>query len=142
MASGIAHDFNTALMLIMGSGEILLSDLERQRLTKENGETGEVHQPVHLPEVTSAISTTIGIKSLGIRGAPEVLDPHAPQNALEQLHVGQFLRTGSSSLQVGQFRSNNRSRSSVMQVENIVICDIFHTSAFEQNRQRVLKKFR
>jgi signal transduction histidine kinase len=36
MASGIAHDFNNALMLIMGSGEILLSDAERQRLTKEN----------------------------------------------------------------------------------------------------------
>ena len=76
MASGIAHDFNNALMLIMGSGEILLSDAERQRLTKENaipllndiltaardastlvgqlrkfsrsGETEEVHQPVNL----------------------------------------------------------------------------------------------
>ena len=76
MASGIAHDFNNALMLIMGSGEILLGDLERKRLTQENatpllndiltaardasslvsqlrnfsksGETGEVHQPVHL----------------------------------------------------------------------------------------------
>jgi signal transduction histidine kinase len=36
MASGIAHDFNNALMLIMGSGEILLSDAERHRLTKEN----------------------------------------------------------------------------------------------------------
>jgi signal transduction histidine kinase len=36
MASGIAHDFNNALMLIMGSGEILLSDAERQLLTKEN----------------------------------------------------------------------------------------------------------
>jgi signal transduction histidine kinase len=36
MASGIAHDFNNALMLIMGSGEILLSDAERRRLTKEN----------------------------------------------------------------------------------------------------------
>src|ERR1700722_11577404 len=76
MASGIAHDFNNALMLIMGSGEILLSDLERQRLTKENaipllqdiltaardaatlvgqlrkfsrtGESGEVHQLIDL----------------------------------------------------------------------------------------------
>jgi signal transduction histidine kinase len=76
MASGIAHDFNNALMLIMGSGEILLSDAERQRLTKENaipllqdiltaardastlvgqlrrfsrsGDTEEVHQPVNL----------------------------------------------------------------------------------------------
>src|SRR3984893_16340846 len=36
MASGIAHDFNNALMLIMGSGEILLSDAERQQLTREN----------------------------------------------------------------------------------------------------------
>jgi signal transduction histidine kinase len=36
MASGIAHDFNNSLMLIMGSGEILLSDAERQRLTKED----------------------------------------------------------------------------------------------------------
>ncbi len=76
MASGIAHDFNNALMLIMGSGEILLSDAERKRLTRENaipllndiltaardaaslvgqlrkfsrtGETGEVHQPINL----------------------------------------------------------------------------------------------
>jgi signal transduction histidine kinase len=79
MASGIAHDFNNSLMLIMGSGEILLSDAERQRLTKENAipllndiltaardaatlvgqlrkfsrstETEEVHQPVRLNEV-------------------------------------------------------------------------------------------
>jgi signal transduction histidine kinase len=79
MASGIAHDFNNSLMLIMGSGEILLSDAERQRLTKENAipllndiltaardaatlvgqlrkfsrstETEEVHQPVSLNEV-------------------------------------------------------------------------------------------
>jgi signal transduction histidine kinase len=87
MASGIAHDFNNALMLIMGSGEILLSDLERQRLTKENatpllndiltaardasslvsqlrnfsksGETGEVHQPVHLNAlIEQAVSFT------------------------------------------------------------------------------------
>jgi signal transduction histidine kinase len=76
MASGIAHDFNNALMLIMGSGEILLSDVQRKRLTKENavplindiltaardaatlvgqlrkfsrtGETGEVHQLIDL----------------------------------------------------------------------------------------------
>ena len=76
MASGIAHDFNNALMLIMGSGEILLSDAERQLLTRENAipllndiltaardgstlvaqlrrltrieETEEVHQPVNL----------------------------------------------------------------------------------------------
>jgi signal transduction histidine kinase len=76
MASGIAHDFNNALMLIMGSGEILLSDAQRKRLTKENavpllndiltaardaatlvgqlrkfsrtGETGEAHQPINL----------------------------------------------------------------------------------------------
>jgi signal transduction histidine kinase len=76
MASGIAHDFNNALMLIMGSGEILLSDAERHRLTKENAipllqdiltaardastlvsqlrrfsrasDTEEVHQPVNL----------------------------------------------------------------------------------------------
>jgi signal transduction histidine kinase len=76
MASGIAHDFNNALMLIMGSGEILLSDAERQRLTKENaipllqdiltaardastlvgqlrrfsrsGDAEDVHQPVNL----------------------------------------------------------------------------------------------
>ena len=76
MASGIAHDFNNALMLIMGSGEILLSDALRKRLTKENavplindiltaardaatlvgqlrkfsrtGETGEVHQLIDL----------------------------------------------------------------------------------------------
>jgi signal transduction histidine kinase len=87
MASGIAHDFNNALMLIMGSGEILLSDLERQRLTKESatpllndiltavrgastlvsqlrnfsksGETGEVHQPVHLNAlIEQAVSFT------------------------------------------------------------------------------------
>jgi signal transduction histidine kinase len=79
MASGIAHDFNNALMLIMGSGEILLSDAERQRLTKENAipllndiltaardastlvgelrkfsrsdETGEVHRPVDMNAV-------------------------------------------------------------------------------------------
>jgi len=79
MASGIAHDFNNALTLIMGSGEILLSDAERERLTKENAipllndiltaardastlvrelrkfsrsdETGEVHQPVDLNAV-------------------------------------------------------------------------------------------
>jgi signal transduction histidine kinase len=79
MASGIAHDFNNALMLIMGSGEILLSDAERKRLTKENAipllndiltaardastlvrqlrkfsrsdETEEVHQPVDLNAV-------------------------------------------------------------------------------------------
>jgi signal transduction histidine kinase len=79
MASGIAHDFNNALMLIMGSGEILLSDAERKRLTKENaipllndiltaardastlvrqlrkfsrsGETEDVHQPVDLNAV-------------------------------------------------------------------------------------------
>jgi len=79
MASGIAHDFNNALMLIMGSGEILLSDAERRRLTKENaipllndilaaardastlvnqlrkfsrsGETEEVHQPLDLKAV-------------------------------------------------------------------------------------------
>jgi signal transduction histidine kinase len=76
MASGIAHDFNNALMLIMGSGEILLSDAQHKRLTKENavpllndiltaardaatlvgqlrkfsrtGETGEAHQPINL----------------------------------------------------------------------------------------------
>jgi signal transduction histidine kinase len=36
MASGIAHDFNNSLTLIMGSSEILISDAERQRLTKEN----------------------------------------------------------------------------------------------------------
>jgi signal transduction histidine kinase len=76
MASGIAHDFNNALMLIMGSGEILLSDVQRKRLTKENavplindiltaardaatlvgqlrkfsrtGETGDVHQLIDL----------------------------------------------------------------------------------------------
>ncbi len=76
MASGIAHDFNNALMLIMGSGEILLSDAQRKRLTKENavplindiltaardaatlvgqlrkfsrtGETGDVHQLIDL----------------------------------------------------------------------------------------------
>jgi signal transduction histidine kinase len=36
MASGIAHDFNNALTLIMGSGEILLSDAEHEHLTKEN----------------------------------------------------------------------------------------------------------
>jgi signal transduction histidine kinase len=87
MASGIAHDFNNALMLIMGSGEILLSDLERQGLTKESGtpllndiltaardastlvsqlrkfsksgETGEVHQPVHLNAlIEQAVSFT------------------------------------------------------------------------------------
>jgi signal transduction histidine kinase len=79
MASGIAHDFNNALTLIMGSSEILMSDAERQRLTKENampllndiltaardastlvgqlrkfsrsGETEEVHQPVDLNAV-------------------------------------------------------------------------------------------
>jgi signal transduction histidine kinase len=79
MASGIAHDFNNSLMLIMGSGEILLNDAERQRLTKENAipllndiltaardaatlvgqlrkfsrstETEEVHQAVRLNEV-------------------------------------------------------------------------------------------
>ena len=72
IASGVAHDFKNALMLIMGSGEILLHDAERQRLTNENaipllqeilaaardastlvghlrgfsrsGDTGEVHQ--------------------------------------------------------------------------------------------------
>jgi signal transduction histidine kinase len=76
MASGIAHDFNNSLMLIMGSAEILLSDVERNRLTKENaiplvqdilaaardastlvsqlrrfsrsGDTEEIHQPVNL----------------------------------------------------------------------------------------------
>jgi signal transduction histidine kinase len=76
MASGIAHDFNNALMLIMGSGEILLSDAERHRLTRDNaipllqdiltaardasnlvgqlrrfsrsGDAGEVHQPINL----------------------------------------------------------------------------------------------
>jgi len=36
MASGVAHDFKNALMLIMGSGEILLHDAEHQRLTNEN----------------------------------------------------------------------------------------------------------
>jgi signal transduction histidine kinase len=35
MAGGIAHDFNNALCLIMGFGEVLLSDLEHG-LTKEN----------------------------------------------------------------------------------------------------------
>jgi signal transduction histidine kinase len=87
MASGIAHDFNNALMLIMGSGEILLSDAEHQCLTKENtipllndlmtaardastlvgqlrkfsksGEVGEVHQPVHLNAlIEQAVSFT------------------------------------------------------------------------------------
>jgi signal transduction histidine kinase len=76
MASGIAHDFNNSLMLIMGSGEILLGDAERHRLTNENAVpllrdiltaardastlvrqlrkysqssgTSEVHQPVNL----------------------------------------------------------------------------------------------
>jgi signal transduction histidine kinase len=80
MASGIAHDFNNALTLIMGSSEILISDAERNRLTKENAllllndiltaardastlvgqlrkfsrseeTTGEVHQPVNLNAV-------------------------------------------------------------------------------------------
>jgi signal transduction histidine kinase len=36
MASGIAHDFNNSLTLIMGAGEILLSDAEHEHLTKEN----------------------------------------------------------------------------------------------------------
>ncbi|MBV8375373.1 MAG: response regulator [Verrucomicrobia bacterium] len=36
MVSGIAHDFNNALTLIMGSGEILLTDAEHEHLTKEN----------------------------------------------------------------------------------------------------------
>jgi signal transduction histidine kinase len=87
MASGIAHDFKNALMLIMGSGEILLHDAEHQRLTKEDaipllkdilaaardastlvgqlrefsrsGDTGEVHQPVNLNSVVEqAVSYT------------------------------------------------------------------------------------
>jgi signal transduction histidine kinase len=87
MASGIAHDFNNALTLIRGSGEILLSDLDRERLTKENatpllndiltaardastrvsqlrkfstsGETEEMHQPVHLNAlIEQAVSFT------------------------------------------------------------------------------------
>jgi signal transduction histidine kinase len=87
MASGVAHDFNNSLMLIMGSAEILLSDAERNRLTKENaipllsdiltaardasalvnrlrkfsrsGETEEVHQPVNLNSVIEqAVSFT------------------------------------------------------------------------------------
>jgi signal transduction histidine kinase len=87
MASGVAHDFNNALMLIMGAGEILLADAERQCLTKENaipllndimtaardastlvgqlrkfsrsGETEEMHQPVHLNAlIEQAVSFT------------------------------------------------------------------------------------
>jgi signal transduction histidine kinase len=87
MASGVAHDFNNALMLIMGFGEILLADAERQCLTKENaipllndimtaardastlvgqlrkfsrsGETEEMHQPVHLNAlIEQAVSFT------------------------------------------------------------------------------------
>ena len=87
MASGIAHDFKNALMLIMGSGEILLHDAEHELLTKENaipllkdilaavrdastlvnqlrefsklGDSGELHQPVDLNSVTEqAISIT------------------------------------------------------------------------------------
>ena len=87
MASGVAHDFKNALMLIMGSGEILLHDAERQRLTNENaipllqeilaaaqdastlvgqlrgfsrsGDSGEVHQPVNLNSVIEqAVSFT------------------------------------------------------------------------------------
>lgn len=80
MASGIAHDFRNALMLIMGSGEILLRDAEHELLQKENavpllkeiltaaqdastlvnqlrdfsksGDTGELHQPVDLNSLT------------------------------------------------------------------------------------------
>jgi signal transduction histidine kinase len=87
MASGIAHDFRNALMLIMGSGEILLDDAERRRLTKENaipllqeilaaardastlvgqlrefsksGDTGEVNQSINLNSVIEqAVSFT------------------------------------------------------------------------------------
>jgi signal transduction histidine kinase len=87
MASGIAHDFNNALMLIMGSGEILLSDAQGEKLTNENtipllneiltaahdastlvaqlrnfsrsGEVGEVHRPVQLNElIEQAVSFT------------------------------------------------------------------------------------
>ncbi len=87
MASGVAHDFNNALMLIMGSGEILLADAERHCLTNENaipllkdimtaardastlvgqlrkfsrsGETEEIHQPVHLNAlIEQAVSFT------------------------------------------------------------------------------------
>lgn len=36
MTSGIAHDFKNALMLIMGSGEILLRDAEHELLQKDN----------------------------------------------------------------------------------------------------------
>jgi DNA-binding response OmpR family regulator len=80
MASGIVHDFNNALSLIVGSGEILLHDAERELFKKENaipllkeilaaaqdasalvsqlreyskpGETGEFHQPVDLNSAT------------------------------------------------------------------------------------------
>jgi signal transduction histidine kinase len=90
MASGIAHDFNNALMLIMGSGEILLSDAERDLLTKENtipllndimtaardastlvgqlrkfsrsGETGEVHRPVQLNELIEQVVSFTKLK--------------------------------------------------------------------------------
>ena len=87
MASGITHDFNNALMLIMGSGEILILDAEHQLLTNENaipllkdivaaargastlvrqlrecskpGDTEEVHYPVNLNSVIEqAISFT------------------------------------------------------------------------------------
>jgi signal transduction histidine kinase len=87
MASGVAHDFKNALMLIMGSGDILLHDAERGRLTNENaipllreilaaardastlvgqlrgfsrsGDTGEVHQSVNLNSVIEqAVSFT------------------------------------------------------------------------------------
>jgi signal transduction histidine kinase len=87
IASGVAHDFKNALMLIMGSGEILLHDAELQRLTNENaipllqeilaaardastlvghlrgfsrsGDTGEEHQSVNLNSVIEqAVSFT------------------------------------------------------------------------------------
>ncbi len=87
MTSGVAHDFKNALMLIIGSGEILLGDAERQRLTNfdaipllkeilaaardastlvgqlrefyKSGDTGEVHQPVNLNSVIEqAVSLT------------------------------------------------------------------------------------
>src|SRR6202043_2939569 len=87
MTSGIAHDFNNALMLILGSGEILLSDAERRRLTidsaipllndiltaardasalvaqlrnfSRSGDMEEVHQPVQLNSlINQAISFT------------------------------------------------------------------------------------